>query len=1123
MQAEPLTVYKASAGSGKTFTLALQYIKLLVEATDSAEYAHVLAVTFTNKATAEMKDRIVTQLYNIAHSIPDGESYFHALRDVVSRKLTDNDIRRRCNDALYDILHDYSQFRVQTIDSFFQVILRGLAHELGLMSNPQVEISDTEVLSRAVDQLVDRLEFEPVVQGCLMGLVGEHLADNKRWDVRRDVKSFGRAIFNEQYLSLGDDLRLLLRDEQFIRQLRADIIARRDAAVERFHELGNAIEQCVSQSGYSYSDFYRGSTTIGSLARKLQQASYNYDKSSEVTISATVRNMIDDPNAEGPLALLAAAKKKSYSPLWDVADELQYMLRQVADAIEPNYWAINSANISLQHLTELQLLEHIDREVAAINEETSRFNLSKTPILLARMIRGTDAPFVFEKIGARLHHVMIDEFQDTSRLQWSNFKSLLLESFSHGGHNLVVGDVKQSIYRFRGGDWRMLGHIESEVQPAPVTVSLDTNYRSSRNVVRFNNAFFSAVAPMLDAVHAESEHIVQQEGLFAAAYSDVVQQLPSHRDDSGYVKVTLVEIPKGHAAASAGDDFSSSDADAADASSIIIDDVVQSVLQLLDSGVKANDMAILVRNRRDALPLLEAFALDSRLPAIVSNEAFLLEASDAVTLIIDAMRVLDDAEKNSVARYHLEQAGLDIAAFDAQTEQLAAMPLYQQLETIYKMLPHNVTEGQDAYIFGLLDAALDYIQHIDTIAHGFITYWDEKLHAQPIASAMPDGIRLMTVHQAKGLEFHTVLLPACSWKMETFKYDNLLWCRPVGEPYEQLRLMPVNAVSRMARNSAYKDDFVEEHLLANLDELNVLYVALTRATSNLLIWSAYKGDTVSLATTAALMEQAVPALDMMTAATQAPVAAYAEQQEDDSHGDEAPQITTYTVGTVVASGAGKKQDDTRMSPQRTPLYINMYSNEMGVEFRQSNRSREFLASIDYDIDGTDETLLAEQAQQSQYIETGKLLHHVLQNICTLNDVDRVLTSMEHEGTISSTSNVGTVSVGRHYIEQLLLRGFRNPMVANWFSGEWTLFNECTIVSVDEHGVPQHRRPDRVMISRDKCTIMVVDFKFGRMRPQYEDQVREYMSLLAGLYPNANIRGYLWMVYQGQVAEVEKNE
>ena len=225
----------------------------------------------------------------------------------------------------------------------------------------------------------------------------------------------------------------------------------------------------------------------------------------------------------------------------EAADVISGILSQLITALPRQQYAVNSARQALAHLKPLFLLDFIDKEVADINAENSRFNLAKTPILLNRMIGESDAPFIFEKIGALLHHVMIDEFQDTSRLQWENFRTLLLESYSRGGRNLIVGDVKQSIYRWRGGDWRTLGNIENEVRPTPVVRHLDVNFRSQRNIISFNNDFFTDAFRALDHISQEEEKLLGLTNFFATAYADVEQQCPENRPEAGYVRVSVLD------------------------------------------------------------------------------------------------------------------------------------------------------------------------------------------------------------------------------------------------------------------------------------------------------------------------------------------------------------------------------------------------------------------------------------------------------------------------------------------------------------------------------------------------------------------------------------------------------
>lgn len=1065
----PLKVYKASAGSGKTFTLAVEYIKLLVLASDGGEYNHILAVTFTNKATSEMKDRILIQLFGIAHSLPSSQVYYEKLAASLAGEpdapRNEAEIRRRCGESLHQILHDYSRFRVGTIDSFFQTILRGLAHELGLTANLQVEINDTEVLSRAVDRIVDRLQDEPVVLEWLLSLVREQIENNQRWDVTRKVKDFGRTIFSEDYLLRGDQLRQVLSDGAFVRDFMKNMKEQEETAIDTVKSYGERIRKALADAGVGYSDFSNGQRILSGLVTKLLAGETGLE------LSDTIQRW-----AEDPLTMLRRADQQR-PDLVDAADIISGVLAELTANLQDLQYAINSSRLARAHIKPLFLLDFIDREVTEINAETSRFNLAKTPILLARMVGDSDAPFVFEKIGALLHHVMIDEFQDTSRLQWENFRTLLLESYSRGGRNLLVGDVKQSIYRWRGGDWRTLGNIEESVQPKPQVENLDVNYRSLRRVVDFNSDFFTKAVRVLEDVSVAEEQLLGLPDFFTSAYADVVQKTPGTSANDGYVRVRIFDSKE----------YRSRE----DWEPQVLDDLCQSIRQLHVNGLSYDQMAILVRNNYECETIVRAFARIPDMPAVVSDEAFLLSSCLPVVLMIEALRVLVD-ENNRLSRFMLADHGIRLELLDEHRQQLRLVPLYELLEQLYRLLELDRFKGQDAYLFGFFDAVSEYLHGEASDLQSFITFWDETLCRQSVPAGEVNGIRILTIHKSKGLEFHTVLMPFCVWDFERDRSSSLMWCSPKEQPYAAMQLLPITPTSKITSKSVFANDYAETHLLSRMDELNALYVGFTRARANIFIWCV-GGD----------MNRDGRTVGDLIACTAPSVL----------HGG---SDGVYSIGQPVLTDSGtRSEQENRMSPHPEPISVAMHSHDLNVCFRQSNQSAQFLKK-----QGGAEEPPEEELKRRRYLETGRLLHRVLQSVRVHEDVDAVLDLFERQGLISRTATDGTeVAVPRASMERWVRQGLRNPLVSDWFQPHWQLFNECSIVSLDDQGVPQVHRPDRVMISEDGERIVVVDFKFGAPHPEYDEQVRGYMQLLGQMSPQAQVEGYLWFVYSGKVERV----
>lgn len=453
-----LLVYKASAGSGKTFTLAVEYIKLLI--LNPRAYRQILAVTFTNKATAEMKERILSQLYGIQIGDKDSEAYLNRIKEETGK--TEQEIREAAGVALNYMLHDYSRFRVETIDSFFQSVMRNLARELELSPNLNIELNNTEVLSDAVDSMIEKLGPTSPVLAWLLDYINERIADDKRWNVSDEVKSFGRNIFDEGYIEKGEGLRQRLRNPNTIKEYRKQLKALETEILEQMKGFYDQFEGELDGHALTADDLKNGSRGIGSYFRKLNNGVLSND-----IRNATVEKCLEDAKN------WATKTSPRYADIINLANSSLIQILEDAEKLRSkNNLLLNSCRLSLQHLNKVQLLANIDEEVRQLNHDNNRFLLSDTNALLHQLVKDGDSSFVFEKIGTNIHNVMIDEFQDTSRMQWGNFKLLLLEGLSQGADSLIVGDVKQSIYRWRNGDWGILNSLNDHIEHFPIRVRL---------------------------------------------------------------------------------------------------------------------------------------------------------------------------------------------------------------------------------------------------------------------------------------------------------------------------------------------------------------------------------------------------------------------------------------------------------------------------------------------------------------------------------------------------------------------------------------------------------------------------------------------------------------------------
>ena len=1057
-----LLVYKASAGSGKTFTLAVEYIKLLI--LNPRAYRQILAVTFTNKATAEMKERILSQLYGIWTEDPDSDAYLKRIIEETGKQT--DEIRKSAGIALSYMLHDYSRFRVETIDSFFQSVMRNLARELELSPNLNIELNNSEVLSDAVDSMIEKLAPTSPVLAWLLNYIDERIADDKRWNVSEEVKSFGRNIFDEGYIEKGEGLRQkLIENPEIIKNYRRELKEMETEALEQMKGFYDQFEGELDGHALTADDLKNGSRGIGSYFRKLNNGILGDD-----IRNTTVEKCLSDEKN------WAAKTSPRYEDILRLAaDSLMPLLNEAEKFRSRNNKIVNSCRLSMQHLNKVQLLANIDEEVRQLNRENNRFLLSDTNALLHQLVKDGDSSFVFEKIGTNIRNVMIDEFQDTSRMQWGNFKLLLLEGLSQGADSLIVGDVKQSIYRWRNGDWGILNGLNDRIEHFPIRVeTLKINRRSETNVIRFNNELFTAAVEYLNTLY-KNELSTDCEAL-QKAYSDVAQESPKEKQ-MGYVKVSFLEPDEEH-----------------DYTEKTLISLGEEVEQLLSSGVKQNDIAILVRKNK-SIPRIADYFDKTLQYKIVSDEAFRLDASLAICMMIDALRYLSDPE-NRIARaslimnYQLKIKGFEgeldalltgapkellPEAFIENIKTLRLMPLYELLEELFSIFEMNRISAQDAYLFAFFDAVTDYLQSNSSELDSFIRFWEETLCNKTIPSGEIEGIRIFSIHKSKGLEFHTVLLPFCDWKMENETNNQLVWCTPAAAPFNELDIVPVNYSTQMAE-SVYREDYLQERLQLWVDNLNLLYVAFTRAGKNLIVWSR-KGqrNTMSELLTAALPE-------------------VARRNGTEWDGEE-----PYEQGELCPSSEKKKKiSDNKLTRKAEKLPVRMESTRHEIEFRQSNRSADFIKGIE------------EEESDDRFINRGRLLHTLFSAIETEKDIDTAIERLIFEGVIGSRKV-------EEEIREVTHKAFSMPEIQEWYSGRWQLFNECAII-YKEDGVLQTRRPDRVMMQNGQ--VVVVDFKFGKPNKKYNKQVQGYMQLLTRM-GYTNITGYLWYVDEELIQKVEK--
>ena len=1084
-----LTVYKASAGSGKTFTLASEYITLVVK--NPQDYKKILAVTFTNKATQEMKTRILSQLYGIAHKLPDSQAYYEQV--VQKTGFPEQTIRENAAEALSLLTHHYNEFRVQTSDAFFQSVLRNLARELNLTANLRIDLNDEQVEAQAVDELINSLEEGEEVLSWIRDYIDKNIEDDKGWNVIGQIKDFGKNIFKDFYKDHKAELDKRFSDASFFNDFITDLRRRRKESPKKVKEQAGKLLQKISDAGVDTSYFIKG--LYGYITKLVE------NEPTDKGPSANVLKCLESPD-NWLLKKCPAGEKERISTFISESwyDDL-LLLEQYRKECWKEY---QSSNLTLKHLSQLRLLHAISEAVDEINKDTNRFMLSNTQSLLSTLMKDTDTPFVFEKMGAYLKHIMIDEFQDTSTIQWTNFRKLLDNCMAQiESHNLIVGDVKQSIYRWRQGDWKLLNNIEYDFSEEQIKIEpLETNYRSEENIIRFNNAFFTQ-AVIQTVKELESDDIKGASQLIEA-YKEI-EQKPRKDDGKGSVHIKLFPYDK-----KAVSEYNEN----------VLNELVNNIRELLNRGYKQKDIAILVRSKGVIQDIADKFQGELGTDvSIVSDEAFQLDASLAVNVIIAALRLLthpDDklTESKLVKLYQqqVKQTDRDNNALfvdEGERELKSFLPsgyvdkfdfllrlsLVDLVDEIYSLFNLGSLEGQSAYVCTFYDTLNEYLRDHPADIDDFIEEWEDSLSSNTIQSDEVDGIRLITIHKSKGLEYDNVLIPFCDWGLEK-TVGNTIWCPGDNKekPYGELPLIPIDFSKKMI-GTVFEDDYKEEHLQNTVDNMNLLYVAFTRAGKNLFITGKKASKTtftkLQNGNTATDRSQIIQ-LVIDDLANELPGATVDDAGDKDA--------ISFDFGTLLdceqrVDKEKSTENPFELTPKTHKLKIETFPHP--VSFRQSNKSHDFINGEDID-----------PSDVNRYIKVGNILHQLFSTILTEDDIEPRLKELEQEGVIYNDE------ITSRELQNKIANALMNEKVKDWFSSRWKLFNECTILDYDkESGDIHEHRPDRVMT--DGKEIIVVDFKFGKPREEYHEQVQRYMSLLMRM-DYEKVSGYIWYVVRNEI-------
>ena len=803
-------VYNASAGSGKTFTLVKEYIKVLLNSDDIFSFQKILAITFTNKAAGEMKERVLSSLEDFA----DGKEndLFNVLIKEIS--IDKNLIKQRSEKILDAILKNYAAFSITTIDSFTHKIIKNFAHDLGLSLNFEVEMDGVSLLNEAVDVLISKIGTDKKLTSILIDYSLDKTDDDKSWDISRDLSEFAKILLNEDDVAHFRSLANKQLDD--FTNLKTKLYSQQKGLEESIKKLGKECIQLIDNNDLEHKDFMRG--TIPKFFADLSTKSVNIDF---IKRSETIKKAIENN------------QYYSKSTIDSVASSIDQIVPEIIRLFQESelvYQQFSMNKLALKSIIPLAVLNNINSELEAIKEDNNIRLNAEFNQLISDNIKNQPAPFIYERIGQRFLHYFIDEMQDTSVLQWQNLVPLIDNTLAQENSNLLlVGDGKQAIYRWRGGKAEQfieLGsdrenpfHIPKEIK------NLDTNFRSYSEIINFNNSFFQHTAKFLQNESYKNLFIEGNKQIENSKKGGYVSL--SFLDKSDDKEIEKVKYPQ---------------------------KVLEKINQLKES-FSLNEICILTRTRKDGVAV--AKYLSEKGVNIVSSETLLLQNSGKVTFIIDFLKVLQnpsDEESRFEILYFLHQhLQIEIpknnflkefskadnktileslkkygVSFDASI--FFQLPFYEKIEEIIRGF--NLVISSDAYVQFFLDVVLERQRNGVDIGE-FLEFWElKKDRLSIVASESASAVQVMTIHKSKGLEFPVVIFPCDVDIYRQIKPKS--WLNELPESYGGFNELLVDynkTLSIVSKRGREIYDHQREQL--ELDNFNLLYVTLTRAVEQL--------------------------------------------------------------------------------------------------------------------------------------------------------------------------------------------------------------------------------------------------------------------------------------------------
>ncbi|TXG37304.1 UvrD-helicase domain-containing protein [Seonamhaeicola maritimus] len=1012
------TIYNASAGSGKTFTLVKEYLKVLFKSTNPERFKHILAITFTNKAVTEMKERIIETLkqFSDENILLDSNSMFITICDEL--QMAPNIIHSKSKNILNTIIFNYAAFDISTIDGFTHKLIRTFAYDLKLPLNFDVELDQDDLLNQAVDSLISKAGTNDALTNVLVEFAIEKADDDKSWDVALDFNKVAKLLVNENDIPFIETLTHKTLDgfKTLKAQLKKDIVAAENSITVHAQ---NALT-LIDEAGLEHKDFTR--STLPN----------HFEKATQLKLDGLYNNKLEENITE---------RKGLYSAKIDpaLANTIDAILPEIGitfKTVKALVFHLKFLKNFYKNITPLSVLNAINNELKLLKEEQNKMLISEFNTIISNQIKGQPTPFIYERIGEKFKHYFIDEFQDTSVNQWQNLIPLLNNALStENGSTMLVGDAKQAIYRWRGGKAeQFIGlfndenpfYIEKEVENLP------TNYRSFKEIVNFNNSFFKFL----------SHNVITNED-YQDLYRNGYQE--SFLEEAGYLELSFL-------------DFDKSD----DRDECFTTSVLDKIKYCLNRGFQLEDICVLVRKKKEGVAV--ANYLSQHQISIVSSETLLISNSPEVNFINDVLKLLIQPKNNEVKvsalnflttlldikdKHHFFSTHLDLTiaelfkSFEAYNiyinNSIIQLPLYDLAETIVRGF--NLVKTSNAYIQYFLDIVLEFSQKKGSDISAFLDYFDKKKDSLSIVTPKEqNAVQIMTIHKSKGLEFPVVIFPYAD--LDIYKeVEPKAWFRLNKEHYHGFSNTLLNYNKDFEQ---YGDEglriFNQHQSELELDNINLLYVVLTRAVEQLYIISKKDISAKGLINTKKYSGMFINYLIHKSVWNEVQL--------------------TYSFGKA------DRTSKTTLVKENTVLQNEFIST-----------SKE-----DHNIKVVTKAGLLWDTHQKEAIEKGNLIHNIMSQIKIKDDVDIVINKFIDASLINKEQSKG--------LKIMISEIVTHPLLTEYYNSSHTIYNERDIITKEGMIL----RPDRININNNNEAV-IIDYKTGNHDKKHVQQLQSYQDVL----------------------------